>query len=353
MTNVVQLPEVKSERGGFFAVDRRIWPRVVSLGLNPSVAYLVLARGSGGDNRTTSWSTNAIENYTGIGRVRALEAIGALIKAELVTRLRGGSRPQYYIKADDSPDPGWIWLPNALIDGAAGERPPVERIRQSHNLGALRLLIEMYGAHDLVGEGGIPWRVPVGIRQDFARTRLGEWGQYVIWGFARGNKATWRTSSLVHPHLGPKGTPEETIQPFWAALDVLERAGLLQFIPHLVDADGQDGEVIHSLANPLEASLAEAAILMAAQRAGMDMLPESRHGQIKGGEIDLVVPVETMLSAVQVIGIGRLRYRPKTSATAAWLEGADDWERWADQYRALHVKVSGRSDMQHQGEIKA
>jgi hypothetical protein len=51
------------------------------LGLNPAVAYLVLARGSGADNRTTAWSVNAIEGYTGIGRPRAKKAIDALMTA--------------------------------------------------------------------------------------------------------------------------------------------------------------------------------------------------------------------------------------------------------------------------------
>jgi len=40
---------------GFFAVDRRAWARVCALGLNPAVAYLVVACGTGGDNRTTKW----------------------------------------------------------------------------------------------------------------------------------------------------------------------------------------------------------------------------------------------------------------------------------------------------------
>ena len=55
-------------RGGFFQIDRRTWARVCDLGMNPAAAYLVQASGTGGDNRTTSWSTNAIEKYTGISR---------------------------------------------------------------------------------------------------------------------------------------------------------------------------------------------------------------------------------------------------------------------------------------------
>ncbi len=53
-------------QGDFFAVDRRAWARACALGLNPAVAYLVLARGTSADNRSTTWSAQAIEKYTGV-----------------------------------------------------------------------------------------------------------------------------------------------------------------------------------------------------------------------------------------------------------------------------------------------
>lgn len=358
MNNVVQLASTKPEQGGFFAVDRRVWPQVIALGLNPSVAYLVLARGTGGDNRTTSWSTNAIETYTGIGRPRAIRAIDRLLAAGLVTRLRGGSRPQYYIEPDAEPEADWIWLPNALIDGAAKEAPPVERVRQSHNLGALRLLVELYGAHDLSGEGGIPWRSPVGVREDYARTELGKWGRYVIWGFKREREwpdsfSLWRASPLVQPHLLKSGPVEDMTKPFWAALNVLTLGGLVQFIPHLVDADTPDGEILHPLAVAADGALPnEETLRMAAVRAAVNMLPPQRIHMMEDGEWSIAVPVDAMLSAVQVIGIGRLRYRPKTSATAAWLSRSDEWDGWAERYDDILQTVLDPKKMQHQGEIK-
>jgi hypothetical protein len=42
-------------RGGFFAVDRRAWAYVCRLGMNAGIAYLAIARGTGGDNRTSVW----------------------------------------------------------------------------------------------------------------------------------------------------------------------------------------------------------------------------------------------------------------------------------------------------------
>src|SRR4051812_29531103 len=51
----------KRAEGIFFAIDNRLWERVCALGLNEAVAYLVQARGTGRDNRTTTWSVEAIE----------------------------------------------------------------------------------------------------------------------------------------------------------------------------------------------------------------------------------------------------------------------------------------------------
>src|SRR3712207_769637 len=85
--------------GGFFAVDRRARARVCGLGMNAAAAYLVLARGTGGDNRTTKWSANAIEQRTGISRSRAAKAIADLERAKAVARDPASKRdrPKYKI----------------------------------------------------------------------------------------------------------------------------------------------------------------------------------------------------------------------------------------------------------------
>ena len=75
-------------RGEFFAVDKRSWAEACQLGMQAAVAYLVLASGTGRDNLRTSWSTNAIERYTGVGRKRAKTAIDKLINAHLLRRVQ-------------------------------------------------------------------------------------------------------------------------------------------------------------------------------------------------------------------------------------------------------------------------
>src|SRR3954447_10317824 len=76
----------KSARERIFAVDRRAWARACDLGMPAAVSYLVLACGTGGDQRTTGWSVDAITRHTGIGRPRAKKAVQALRDHGLVPR---------------------------------------------------------------------------------------------------------------------------------------------------------------------------------------------------------------------------------------------------------------------------
>lgn len=178
--------------------------------MNPAVAYLMLARGSGRDNATSSWSVHAIETHTGISRGRAAKALETLVAQGLIRVERSGTRPLYRLppahevpgldpRADLTPAEaravrqardghpvtmseaeravakGWlvrgaagvyrlasepapdpIFLPNALMTGAAGETPPVELVRQTQDPMTLRLLVDLYHAQNLREDGGLP-----------------------------------------------------------------------------------------------------------------------------------------------------------------------------------------------------
>src|SRR5215831_3956229 len=65
------------------------------LGMNEPVVYLVQARGTGRDNRTTTWSVESIERYTGISRHRAAAAVKNLQAKGFTRLLRGGTKPKY------------------------------------------------------------------------------------------------------------------------------------------------------------------------------------------------------------------------------------------------------------------
>ena len=95
MTASIINDENKTSRGDFFQIDSRSWAHVTQLNMNSAVAYLVLARGTGPDNRTTCWSVHSIETYTGISRGRAIHAIKTLLSDGAVKLIRGGTKPKY------------------------------------------------------------------------------------------------------------------------------------------------------------------------------------------------------------------------------------------------------------------
>jgi hypothetical protein len=409
--------------GEFFAIDRRVWAHVCNLGLNAAVAYLVMARGSGRDNRTTAWSVNAIEKYTGIGRLRAKMAIQILEKKGII---RGDhtnqTKPRYFLTpahevpgcegypspldpnerqvweylssgniclpdksspkwgycnpssvakglvkkgrvrdlgggnfepdarwAETASQSDWIWLPNTIIDGAAAETAPVELLRQSQNVAALRLFVDLYHAHNLASDGGIHWQ---GIRQEYVRNKVREHGAFIIWGFQVGNDNVFLDAPFVKPCLtgkyervegenGPRQR-DSGVPVFWAAESLLKELGLFEFVGHVVEADTAEGEPIHPYAvgngEEIERKLA-----LAAQRAAEAMLTEEERNWARDRGL-LLVPVQRHLSAVQMIGVARLRYRPRTKATAAWFAERQGLSGWVSRYEAM----AAPRRMQHQ-----
>jgi hypothetical protein len=65
--------------GHLFIIDERVWAKVTSIGMSAAVAYLVLACGTGRDNKATPWSIKAVKKYAGMGWARAKPAIDELI----------------------------------------------------------------------------------------------------------------------------------------------------------------------------------------------------------------------------------------------------------------------------------
>jgi len=55
-------------------------------------------------------------------------------------------------------------------------------------------------------------------------------------------------------------------------------------------------------------------------------------GQQHGAVDKWLVPVQAHMERVQLVGIARLRYRPKTKATAAWWAKQAQWLEWVQRY---------------------
>ena len=121
MTTILEAPRSKarlSPNEGFFAIDRRAWARVCALGFNTAVAYLVVACGTGGDNRTTKWSDQAIRKYAGLSRGRTDKAMAELKASGLVREDQGGARPRYYL------------MPAHEVPGCEGHVPALSEAEQ-------------------------------------------------------------------------------------------------------------------------------------------------------------------------------------------------------------------------------
>jgi hypothetical protein len=121
MPTILEAPQSKGRlctNEGFFAIDRRAWARVCALGLNPAAAYLILACGTGGDNRTTKWSDQAIRKYAGLSRGRTDKAMAELKASGLVREDQGGARPRYYL------------MPAHEVAGCEGHVPTLSEAEQ-------------------------------------------------------------------------------------------------------------------------------------------------------------------------------------------------------------------------------
>jgi hypothetical protein len=329
-----QILAKKMAHGEFFAIDKATWRRACDLGLNPAIALTVLARGTGRDNRSTKWSTNAIELHTGISRLRAKAAIAALEEAGLVIRTNpGSSRPRYKIQVSENPD--WIWMPNTIVTGAADEIPPIELIRQTREIGLLQLLGDLYGMHYLRTLGGVD---PNELSRTFTRHCLGERGSHRVWGFRPDFFNAPASAAYAATYFEDDPSPEERAQigkSFRQWTETLEALGLLEFVPHLMEGDDSEAEIIHPMSTLGTGLLIEQGLGRAAVAAAKSMLCPEQIKWAKDRNFELMAPVPSHIAAVQLVGIARLRYIPKTKLSLAWVGREPAWKTKILHYNTL------------------
>ncbi len=319
--------------------------------MNEAVAYLVLARGTGPENRLTSWSTTAVGKCAGMGIVPAKEAIKRLLQERFLRFAAGhtNQRPRYELilpettEDAEEDDNERIWLPNSIVTGTetGGEIAPVQRLRAAGDVWALRLFVDLYNAQNLRDDGGISPQV---LRQEFRRERIAEQGIYVVWAFTAGSyTASWTGPLALHQKR--KRNSGEKDHPVWDSVGRLRKMGLLTYVPHLFENDSQESEIMHPYGIgghgeiPIETQIGETAD--AAARNLADWI-EAR-AEEKG--CDHLCPVMHTLPNVQMIGVARLHYRPRTRRTAAWYAQAQtNGAKWLEHYGRLGGKPEISSD---------
>jgi hypothetical protein len=381
---------------GFFHIDRRIWKLLCDRqSMNMAVAYLCIATGTGGGNRTSFWSAQAVEKYTGLHNTRATAAIGELIAADFVRRGEESrrTRPLYELqtyptiveamlkaacvdetlecamervrkdlnmssvdrrRADRLVDMGvmWrvgnrysldppqvesaaelIWLPNTLVTGAQSEASPVKRVRSRGDIWALRLLIDLYHAQNLSADGGINREV---LRFEYERKKYGQRGHHVVWGFTARKGFAYPHSS-TKPFWDRKAAERLERVPIWEAVETLTSMGLLVVVPHLVENAGATCEPIHGYGWGGAGELLEQNLGDAADEAARYMLGEERlytAETIDG--VEMMAPVWETQANVQMVGVFRLTYRPHTRLTSDWYRRMNEKaEEWLETYKRL------------------
>jgi hypothetical protein len=381
---------------GFFHIDRRIWKVLCDRqNMNMAASYLCIATGTGVGNRTSFWSAQAVEKYTGLHNTRATAAIGELIAADFIHRVEKSSRtrPMYELQAyqtiieamlraacldealksvvervqkglnlspvdrrradrlvkvgvmwtvgnEYSLDPPkvesaaeLIWLPNTLVTGAQSEASPVKRLRSRGDIWALRLLIDLYHAHNLSADGGISREV---LRQTYERTKYGHRGRHVVWGFTR-------KEGFASPHSSTEAfwdrQAAEKLErvPIWEAVQTLISTGLLVVVPHLVENASPICEPIHGYGWEGSGELLEQNLGEAADEAARYMLGEERLYTAETVDgVEMMAPVWETQANVQMVGVYRLTYRPHTRLTSDWYRRMNEKAaEWLETYKRL------------------
>lgn len=299
----------RATNGEFFAIDSRIWAKVAVNGIGPESAYLVVACGTGRDNRSSSWSTSALMKHGGMGWERAKNAIDLLTQKGFIRHAQSSTpdRPRYELAtyrevleselARNPPAVPDYREQRVLAELEAGRQPTNKAARnRAENLCKHGLLVrDAQGRYGLpkpdTGESGdtllwIPNTIATGTSEGeespvkrlrsagcawslrllvdlYAAQNLRDDGgisPFVLWqDFDRikvgeqGAYTVWgfKEKTAMHrwagPFLAQKTRPklEKGDSSAWPSLNLLIRMGLLSFVPHIFENDTPDAEPIH------------------------------------------------------------------------------------------------------------
>ena len=290
-------------QGNFFAVGADEFVAACEIGINAAVTFLILARGTGRDNATTAWSALSVFKYSGMARRRAKDAIVALANAELVEVLQTGKKPRYRLQKPED-DASLLWLPNELIDGAGEEIPPITKLREAGKLELLEKFIRLYGLQDLDNEGGLPRAIA---RTTFERKIICPIAHSVLYGFTE-TETTSIASGLFAEYAGR--IDDKGNKGAWMVLSPLLRFGLLEQVYYMAESGDHDAELIYPINDDVESA-----------HEGLTFWLEDRDGKgfaMEAQSSDHIGIAGEHIENATMIGLLRLRYRPKTGKTARW-----------------------------------
>jgi hypothetical protein len=241
-------PKRKKRRGGdYFAVCAYRFAEALGLGVPYALAYLVLARFTDEDQRTTDAGAAAIARQLRMKLKHASQIRDRLETNNLIS-VPGQSGQKYrrLLSEAVAGNDGLIWLPNRLIGDKKGE---VSRLWDMRHLKdavpVLTTLLHVYHAnhllrHDGVDPKAISRRAKVKFEgQENGRTKLFSMCPYHAWRYDLAAAASSPLSRFL-----PQNDAHAS-----QTLDLLIERRLIRIVPYLFsDSPENDGEAIEPLA---------------------------------------------------------------------------------------------------------
>lgn len=318
----------QNKRGDFFIVDPERAIAAANGSLYQGLAYLVLASGTGPDNRTTSWSTTAVANYLGLGVERAKQAIMDLMRAGFI-EYEGGctkTRPRYSLLGLGKRE---AFLPRTLVEGIGGDTTPLlRRVRETADKRVLMLLLALYAEQDLARNAGVPRSI---LSQAYTRKKVAEVGPIDVCAFYEGKKGASIPPLLTATSFGCAGW-------FWVVLQTLEDIGAIEWADYLFDSDDLDAEPVLPLSGDLEEGVRDWAL-----RKCEDLVAGTSRHRVADRECDAaaVLPILRHRKGAALVSVVRTTHRAKTANAARFV--AHDHEladAYMDQVEKFEPHVS-------------
>lgn len=339
-------PEAKQHRkragGSYFAVDMELAERALGIGIEAFLALLVMARGTGGDQRTTKWGAHSIETREILGRHTAKRAIRSLEMMEMISRpTKNGIRKiadRTIVGRDGQGKDVYaprIWLPNQLVDGPPGRRSPLVALRETRSEDAALLLMRLYAVCDLEQWGGVP---PALLRGDLRLEALGDRDMHRIFGI--NPNWHWREAPdlaqifagvvLVDGKPGDSGQGDRRL---WSAFGILNDLKLLEWACYILDGPPSIGEPIAPCGWGRES---EEAYFRAMDAAARQMITRPLRGAKKQGDAlkgyKWFAAIPRHVSQPHCVVLIRPRLLPDTALTRRWLARLERWRERAAEW---------------------
>jgi len=287
----------------FYRIDRSALRRASELGFRPLVAYLVLAAFSNANNDFTKASIQAVERHGRLPRPSASKAVNILVDAGLLRR-RPTKPPTYDIWVPEVRED--IWLPTQIVVRPKGDfsTTPLDRVRCAGDVHLLHLWIDLYAVHSLAEHGGVS---PALIKQAYSGERVSSRCGVTLWTFEPGEISFDSDAFQRHCCDAAGGSGG-----FIERVKLLQALGCIDLVPYVYGADADDPDWEYSFKEDSDVPV-ERAVSKAVHEA---LLRVPWPGITRTPRCPLML---WQHEEKVVVGTLRIRNRPQTGKTSAWL----------------------------------